>query len=107
MQETRRPWLVLPGLGATVVSTLATWPWLVTIARRKLLTFAVSGVVIAAGYINIYYIAPPLRSPACSPDSPDACETASRCSRFVLWTSVVFYSAGFFAAFLLGPPMTP
>lgn len=95
--------LVLVGLGATVASTLATLPWLVTLSRHKPWTFAVSGALIAASFVNLYYVAPRLRSQACSPDSPDACETTSRFSRFVLWTASVLYAAGFFVAFLLGP----
>jgi mercuric ion transport protein len=95
--------LVLLGLGATVASTLATLPWLVTLSKHKYWTFAVSGVFIAASFVNLYHLAPRLRAQACSPDSPGACETVSRFSKFLLWISAVLYCLGFFVAFLLGP----
>lgn len=38
-----------------------------------------------------------------APDAPEACATADRLSRVVLWTSAVIYAAGFFTAFILGP----
>ena len=94
---------VLAGLGATVASTLGALPWLVTLSIHKSVTFAVSGALIAGGFVNIYYIAPRLRLQACTPDAPDACAAASRFSRIALWASAVLYSAGFFVAFLLGP----
>lgn len=98
--------LVLAGLGATVASALTALPWLVTLSRHKSWTFVISGVMIAAGFISIYYFAPRLRAQACSPDSPEACDTASRFSKAILWLSTVLYLAGFFVAFLLGPILT-
>lgn len=95
--------LVLAGLGATIASTLTAFPWLVTLSRHKPWTFGISGALIAVSFLNVYYFAPRLRSRACSPNNPDACETASRFSLFVLWISALLYAAGFFVAFLLGP----
>ena len=95
--------LVLAGLGASVASTLSALPWLVSLSRHKPWTFGVSGVLIAASFVNMYYVAPRLRMRACSPESPDACETASRSSRVLLWISSALYLAGYFVAFLLGP----
>jgi hypothetical protein len=94
--------LVLAGLGATVASALSALPWLVALSRHKNWTFAISGVLIAAGFVNVYYIAPQLRKQECSPEKPEACETTSRLSRFLLWISAAIYVAGFFVAFLLG-----
>ena len=95
--------LVLAGLGATVASTLSARPWLVSLSRHKPWTFGVSGVLIVASFVNMYYVAPRVRMRACSPESPDACEVASRFSRVLLWISSALYVAGFFVAFLLGP----
>ena len=95
--------LVLAGLGASVASALTALPWLVMLSRYKPWTFGASGVLIAASFFNMYYVAPHLRSQACPPDSPDACDTASRLSKAVLWTSALLYLLGFFVAFLLGP----
>jgi len=95
--------LVLFGLGASVASTLSFMPWLVTLSRHKQWTFAVSGILIALSFINLYYIAPRLRVQRCRPDDPTACEDASKFSKAVLWLSAIIYIVGFFVAFVLGP----
>jgi len=98
--------LVLAGLGASVASMLSAAPWLVTLSRHKPWTFGISGMLIAASFVNMYYVAPRLQRQACSPDNPDACEVASRFSKAILWVSATIYVAGFFVAFLLGPILT-
>lgn len=95
--------LVLAGLGASVASMLSAAPWLVSLSHHKPWTFGISGPLIAASFVNTYYIAPRLRSRACSPESPEACDVASRFSKAILWISAALYAAGFFVAFLLGP----
>ncbi len=64
--------LVLAGLGASVASTLATFPWPVTLSHHKPWTFGVSGILIAASFANMCYFAPRLRAHACSPENPEA-----------------------------------
>ena len=95
--------LVLAGLGASVASILSAAPWLVTLSRHKPWTFGISGVLIAASFVNTYYVAPRLQGQSCAPGHPDACEVASRFSKMILWISSTIYAAGFFVAFLLGP----
>jgi len=95
--------LVLFGLGASVASTLSFFPWLVTLSRHKVLTFTISGVLIACSLVNTYFIVPRLRKEECSPDNPNACAEASRLSKVLLWISIAIYTVGFFVAFLLGP----
>lgn len=95
--------LVLAGLGATVASTLSALPWIVTLSHHKILTFAVSGTLIGASFVNMYWFAPRLRMRSCSPENPGGCEEASRLSKVVLWFSATLYAAGFFVAFVLGP----
>jgi mercuric ion transport protein len=95
--------LVLFGLGASVASTLSFFPWLVTLSRHKLLTFTVSGALIACSFVNTYYIIPRFKPEECSPDNPNACAEASRLSRVLLWISMMIYAIGFFVALLLGP----
>lgn len=97
--------LVLFGLGATVASFLSAAPWLVALSRHKVWVFAVAGTLIAFNFIYTYFIASRLRAQnvACSPENPDACETASQFSRIVLWISAAIYLAGLVTAFLLGP----
>ena len=94
--------LVLAGLGATVASALSALPWLVTLSRHKAWTFTISGVLIAASFVNMYWIAPRLNR-ACSADDPSACVQASRVSKVLLWISAVIYATGLFVAYALGP----
>ncbi len=97
--------LVLLGLGATVASFLSAAPWLVTLSHHKNWVFAAAGLLIAGNVAYVYAIAPKIRarSAACSLDAPEACDTASRVSRFVLWLSVGLYLIGVFSAYFLGP----
>jgi mercuric ion transport protein len=98
--------LVLFGLGASVASMLSFMPWLVTLSQHKKWTFAISGVLIALSFVNMYYLAPRIRARQCSADDPSACEEASRLSRILFWVSAVIYAVGFFAAYALGPILT-
>lgn len=99
--------LVLLGLGATVASMLSALPWLVTLSKHKTWTFGISGVLIAASFVNMYWIVPKLaRGQACDADDPTACGQASRISKVLLWFSAVIYAAGFFVAYALGPILT-
>jgi mercuric ion transport protein len=98
--------LVLAGLGASVASTLSALPWLVTLSRHKQWTFALSGILIALSFVNMYYIAPRLRANACTPENPSACADASKFSRVLLWVSAAIYFVGFLYAYLLGPILT-
>jgi mercuric ion transport protein len=98
--------LVLAGLGASVASTLLALPWLVTLARHKQWTFAVSGILIALSFLNMYYIAPRLRANTCTPEDPSACAEASKFSGVLLWVSAAIYVVGFFSAYILGPILT-
>jgi mercuric ion transport protein len=98
--------LVLAGLGASVASTLSSLPWLVTLSRYKQWTFAVSGLLIALSFLNMYYFSPQLRAKSCAPDNSSACDTAGKFSRLLLWVSAAIYIIGFFSAYLLGPILT-
>ena len=95
--------LVLFGLGASVASMLSFFPWLTVLSRHKLLTFSISGVLIACSFLNTYYVLPRMKAEACSADNPNACEEASRLSRILLWISAVIYAVGFLVASVLGP----
>jgi mercuric ion transport protein len=95
--------LVLFGLGASVASMLSFLPWLVTLSHHKVLTFCISGVLIACSFLNTYFILPRLTKRECAPDDPDTCAEASKVSRLLLWTAAVIYALGFLVAFVLGP----
>ncbi|TAM83680.1 MAG: hypothetical protein EPN47_04560 [Acidobacteria bacterium] len=100
--------LVLLGLGATMASFLSALPFLETMSRYKPWTFSISGVLIAADWIYLYWLAPRLRARSgtgevCPVDGPSACSTADRVSRVTLWVATGIYAVGFFTAFILGP----
>jgi hypothetical protein len=67
--------------------------------------FIVAGLMITGNFLCVYAIAPKLqiRSEACDPNDPGACQTASRFNRIVLWCSAGLYLVGFFTAYILGP----
>ena len=94
--------LVLFGLGASVASMLSFLPWLVTLSRHKQWTFAVSGFLIALGFVNMYVVAPRLKVNTCAPGD-DACGEASKAAKIALWASSAIYVIGFFVAYVLGP----
>jgi mercuric ion transport protein len=97
--------LVLFGLGATVASFLSALPWLVMLSHHKNWVFLISGLLIGSNFVYVYAISPQLKAQgdACAADTPEACDTASRVSRIVLWTSGGIYCVGVFSAYVLGP----
>ena len=97
--------LVLLGLGATVATVLASVPWLVTLSHHKVWVFTVAGVLITLNFIQTYAVGPRLRSTneSCSPENPEACDTATRVSKAVLWIAAAIYALGFCVAYVLGP----
>jgi mercuric ion transport protein len=97
--------LVLFGLGASVASMLSFLPWLVTLSRHKQWTFAISGLLIALAFVNMYVITPRLKAKTCDPGD-SACDDASKASKIVLWVSAAIYAVGFFVAYVLGPILT-
>jgi mercuric ion transport protein len=96
---------VLFGLGATVATVLAEAPWLVSLSHHKHWVFIAAGLLIAGNFVYVYGVVPKLqmRSGACDPNAPHACQTASRFSMVVLWCSAGLYMVGFFTAYILGP----
>jgi mercuric ion transport protein len=77
----------------------------VTLSRHKNWVFIVSGALIGWNILYVYMLAPrwQARDGACPADAPEACDTASRMSRAVLWFSGAIYCIGAFSAYILGP----
>src|ERR1700722_6128401 len=95
--------LVLLGMGTAVASLLSAAPWLVSLSRHKVWTFSIAGILIAASFVMTYVVTPRLRvGESCDADDPTTCGEVSRVSRFVLWSSALIWSGGFFVAYLLG-----
>lgn len=95
--------LVFLGFGATVASSLTSLPFLVTLSQHKAWAFVASGFFVGFNLVYVYRLAPRLRAAGDVCVVDQACETASRLSRVVLWVSVLIYLAGFFVAYLLAP----
>jgi len=96
--------LVLLGMGTAVASLLSAAPWLVSLSRHKVWTFSIAGTLIATSFVMTYVIAPRLRDgESCDADDPSTCGEVSKVSRFVLWSSALIWSGGFFVAYLLAP----
>jgi mercuric ion transport protein len=74
-------------------------------AREESAPAEEGGLLISGNFIYVYAIAPQLqlKSGACDPNDPAACQAASRISRIVLWCSAVLYLVGCFTAYILGP----
>jgi hypothetical protein len=94
--------LVLFGLGATVAAVTSEAPWLVALSHHKNWVFLAAGLMIAGNFTYVYAVAPRLQGAACD----DACRTAGRFSRIVLWCSAALYATGCFTAYALGPILT-
>jgi mercuric ion transport protein len=96
--------LVLLGMGSAVASLLSAAPWLVSLSRHKIWTFAIAGTLIAASFVVTYIVAPRLREgDACEADDKKTCGEVSKLSRIILCGSAIIWSCGFFVAYLLGP----
>jgi len=95
---------ILFGLGAAVASTLTQFAWLVSVSRHKNWVFGISGILIAAGFVQLYVVSPRLKasSETCAADD-SSCDTASRITKVCLWFSAAIYAVGAFTAFALGP----
>ncbi len=95
--------LVLLGFGATVASLLSAAPWLVALSRQKAWVFAFAGILIANSFYYIYRIVPRLlvARGACAADDMEACRSASRGSRVLLWISTALLAIGFSVAYVL------
>ena len=95
--------LVLMGMGATVASALSVAPWLVTMSKHKVWTFAIAGVLIGLSFMMTYWVAPLIREGEnCLEDDPTMCGRVSKFSRMLLWGSATIWAFGFFMAYVLG-----
>jgi len=91
--------LVTLGLGATVVAMTSAFPFLIT-THYKIWVFAFSGAMLAiSGWIMF-------RSGRVCPSDKalaKACNTAHKWNKRIYWSSVVIWSIGFTASYLLLP----
>lgn len=92
--------LVTLGMGATVVSMVSNFPFLVTLSMHKPLVFGVSGFMLV---LSAYMMYRPGRSCPIDPELGALCNKTQIWNRRIYWISVVLWCIGFFAAFLALP----
>jgi len=92
--------LVTFGLGATVVAMTSAFPFLITLTQHKIWVFAFSGAMLA---ISGWLMFRPSRSCPADIALAKACSTAHKWNQRIYWSSVVIWTIGFSAAYLLLP----
>ncbi len=92
--------LVTFGLGSAVVAMTSAAPFLITLTQYKIWVFLFSGLMLLIGGWVIYR---PGRSCPTDSELGAACARADRWNRRIYWSSVIVWSIGFFAAYLLLP----
>lgn len=92
--------LVSAGFGATVAAITSAIPALVTLVKYKAWFFAISALLMVAGWWIVYR-----RDYACPSDSAlvAVCERVRRWNKRILWIGAAVWFVGFFAAYLLLP----
>lgn len=88
------------GLGATVAAMTSAFPFLIVLSQHKIWVFAFSGLMLA---ISGWLMYRPGR--ACPADQAlgEACSNAHKWNKRIYWSSVVIWSIGFTAAYILLP----
>lgn len=88
------------GMGATVVAMTSSFPFLITLTQYKIWVFVFSAIMLT---VSGWLMFRPGR--ACPTDEKlaRACNTAYQWNKRIYWSSVMIWSVGFFAAYLLLP----
>ena len=92
--------LVTLGLGSAVVAMTSTFPFLIYLSLHKTWVFAFSGFMLALSGWLMYR---PGRACPSDPELGQKCSNAFKWNKRIYWISVVIWSIGFFAAYLLLP----
>ncbi|MBL4865875.1 MAG: hypothetical protein JKY67_05820 [Pseudomonadales bacterium] len=92
--------LVALGMGATMISLLNSFPFLITLSEHKLWVFMISGGLL---FLSTWLLYRPGRSCPSDPALREQCNKAQRWNRRVLLGTVFLWGIGFFAAFLALP----
>ncbi|VAW93049.1 hypothetical protein MNBD_GAMMA23-843 [hydrothermal vent metagenome] len=88
------------GMGATVAAMTSAFPFLITLSQYKIWVFAFSGFMLL---ISGWLMFRPGRACPVDSDLARACNTAFKWNKRIYWTSVVIWSIGFIAAYVLLP----
>lgn len=87
------------GAGATLISLVGNFPQLVWLSENKEWTFALSGLFIGVGYLNMWLT----RNAPCpiDPQLARACRVGKRVSKWVLALSALLFVVGGLFAYVL------
>ncbi len=88
------------GMGATVVAMTSAFPFLVTLTHYKIWVFVFSGLMLLVSGWLMFRSG---RSCPADRELAHACNTAHKWNKRIYWSSVVIWSTGFAAAYLLLP----
>ncbi len=88
------------GMGATVAAMTSAFPFLITLSQYKVWVFAFSGIMLV---ISGWLMFRPGRTCPVDTDLARACNTAFKWNKRIYWASVVIWSIGFIAAYVLLP----
>ncbi len=88
------------GMGATVAAMTSAFPFLITLSQHKIWLFAFSAVMLL---ISGWLMFRPGRACPIDADLARACNTAFKWNKRIYWASVVIWSIGFIAAYVLLP----
>ena len=86
--------------GAAVSAFISAFPWLVPLSRHKGWLFVVAGLLLAMNGALIFRPRSPL---VCPVAGGETCRASGTFSKILFAISIIFFSAGFFTAFLLTP----
>ncbi len=92
--------LVTLGMGATVASMVSNFPFLITLSENKPWVFGISGTLLLLSGFLMYR---PGRHCPSDPTLSAMCNKTQVWNQRIFWFSVLLWSIGFFAAFLILP----
>jgi len=88
------------GMGATVVAMTSTFPFLIALTKYKVWVFVFSGIMLA---ISGWLMFRPGRFCPTDKVLGEACSSAHKWNKRIYWVSLVIWSVGFTAAYILLP----
>jgi hypothetical protein len=92
--------LVTLGMGASIAAMTSNFPLLITLSEHKNWVFLISGMMLL---ISGWLLFRPGRACPIEPSLAQSCMTANQWNKRIYWSSILIWSLGFFAAFLLLP----
>ncbi|MFH0984094.1 MAG: hypothetical protein V1882_01010 [Candidatus Omnitrophota bacterium] len=92
--------LATVGGGVAVSAFISAFPWLVPLSQHKGWLFGVAGLLL---FLNCFFVFRPQSKLVCSVTGGGICKPAGTLSKILFVVAAIFYSAGFFMAFLLTP----